>query len=92
MDNLRKGESKDWALWYILVVKSTKVFGKMIYAKDKAMKDLQINVGLKVNTKMEKFMDSVNMCGVMEIFMKENGLIIKKMGLGFGRIKKEVIT
>jgi hypothetical protein len=63
MESIYKKREKESVLCFIITVKYIKAFGKMIYAMDKAMNDLQMDAGIRGNMKMVKCTDLVDMCG-----------------------------
>ena len=79
MESIYKKREKESALCFIITVKYIKAFGKIIYAMDKAMNHLQMDVSLRGNTKIIKCTDLADMCGRMEIFIKDNSKTMLKL-------------
>ena len=60
----------------------------MIRDMEWALKNLQMEIFMKVNIRMERFMVKENIHGRMENSMMDNGLMVKNKGTALGKIMK----
>lgn len=67
---------KDLDLWFIIMGRSFKGHGKVIWERDMGIRNSLMVVFMKVIIRKEKWMVKVNIRGLMAKFIRDNGLII----------------
>jgi len=77
--------------WFILMGGYIKVIGIIIWEMEKGIKNLVMDHFIKEDMSMENLKDVVDINGLMDKYIKDNGKMELNMDQVFGEVQKEIL-